>query len=46
MNPLFDDLFAGKGIFLSQEISSAGDADRGRKFWAGLWSSLLKVFGL
>ena len=46
MNPLFDDLFAGKGIFLSKEISSAGDADRGRKFWAGLWSSLLKVFGL
>lgn len=46
MNPLFDDLFAGQGIFLCQEISSEGDASKSRKFWAGLWGSMLKVFGL
>lgn len=46
MNPLFDDVFAGQGIFLCQEISSEGDAGRSRKFWAGLWGSMLKVFGL
>ncbi len=46
MNPLFDDLFSGRGLFLCQEISSAGEAGQARKFWAGLWSSMLKVFGL
>lgn len=46
MNPLFDDLFAGRGIFLCQEISTEGDAGRARKFWAGLWNVILKVFGL
>lgn len=46
MNPLFDDLFAGEGFFLCQEISTEGTARAARKFWAGLWSSALKVFGL
>lgn len=46
MNPLFDDLFAGQGVFLCQEISTEGEAGRARKFWAGLWSAMLKVFGL
>lgn len=46
MNPLFDDLFAGKGIFICQQVSSAGDAQRARKFWAGLWGGAMKVFGL
>jgi hypothetical protein len=46
MNPLFDDLFAGRGIFLSQEISAEGEAGARRKFWSGLWGGVLKVFGL
>jgi hypothetical protein len=46
MNPLFDDLFAGRGIFLCQEISTPGDASGARRFWSGVWSGLLKVFGL
>ncbi len=46
MNPLFDDLFAGRGFFLCQQVSAAGDAARARKFWAGLWSGTLKAFGL
>ena len=46
VNPLFDDLFAGRGIFLCQEISAEGDASRARHFWSGLWAALLKIFGL
>lgn len=46
VNPLFDDLFAGRGIFLCQEISSEGDASRARSFWSGLWGGLTKIFGL
>jgi hypothetical protein len=46
MNPLFDDLFSGNGLFLCQEISTEGDTGKARKFWAGLWGSMLKVFGL
>lgn len=46
MNPLFDDLFAGRGIFLCQQVSSEGDASKGRKFWAGVWGGVLKAFGL
>lgn len=46
MNPLFDDLFAGRGIFLLQETSTPGQAAGAGKFWAGVWSGLLKVFGL
>ena len=46
VNPLFDDLFAGQGIFLCQEISADGDASRARHFWSGLWGGLTKIFGL
>ncbi len=46
MNPLFDDLFAGQGIFLCQQVASCGDAQQARKFWAGLWGGVMKVFGL
>jgi hypothetical protein len=46
MNPLFDDLFAGRGLFLCQQISAAGDAGSARKFWAGVWGGTLKAFGL
>lgn len=46
MNPLFDDLFAGRGIFLCQQVATEGDAKKARKFWSTVWSGVLKVFGL
>lgn len=46
MNPLFDDLFSGHGLFLCQEITTGDGAAPARKFWAGLWNGMLKVFGL
>ncbi len=46
MNPLFDDLFEGEGLFLCQETSAKGPQEQVRKFWAGLWSSVLRMFGL
>ncbi len=46
MNPLFDDLFAGRGLFVLQETAAEGAAARAGKFWATLWSGVLKVFGL
>jgi hypothetical protein len=46
MNPLFDDLFDGVGVFLCQETSAKGPQENVRKFWAGLWSGLLRIFGL
>jgi hypothetical protein len=46
MNPLFDDLFAGRGIFLCQQVATEGDAKKARKFWAGVWSGVLKIFGV
>jgi hypothetical protein len=46
MNPLFDDLFEGEGMFLCQETSAKGPQEQVRKFWAGLWSGLLRIFGL
>jgi hypothetical protein len=46
MNPLFDDLFAGQGIFLCQQVSTSGDAKQARKFWSSLWGGAMKVFGL
>lgn len=45
-NPLFDDLFRGNGIFLCQELASAGPAAKARRFWSSLWDGVLKVFGL
>lgn len=46
MNPLFDDLFAGRGIFLCQQVAVEGDAKRARKFWASVWGGAMKVFGM
>ncbi len=46
MNPLFDDLFAGYGLFLVQETSVPGEAGKAGRFWASLWNGILKVFGL
>jgi hypothetical protein len=46
MNPLFDDLFIGRGVFLCQQVATDGDAKAARKFWATLWSAVMKIFGL
>jgi hypothetical protein len=46
MNPLFDDLFAGRGLFVLQETANDGSAARAGRFWSGVWSGVLKVFGL
>lgn len=46
MNPLFDDLFAGQGIFLCQQVSTGGDTKKARKFWSNVWGGVMKVFGL
>ncbi len=44
-NPLFDDVFRGRGVFLCQEISKE-EASRASRFWSGFWNSLLKVLGI
>ncbi|EDY84474.1 hypothetical protein VDG1235_4105 [Verrucomicrobiia bacterium DG1235] len=44
-NPLFDDVFRGKGAFLCQEISEE-EATKAGRFWSGVWSGLLKVLGV
>lgn len=46
MNPLFDDLFAGRGLFLLQETATPGSAAQAGRFWSGVWSGVLRVFGL
>ena len=46
MNPLFDDLFAGTGLFVMQETSNEREGAKPQRFWAGVWNSLLKVFGI
>jgi hypothetical protein len=46
MNALFDDLFAGRGVFVVQETSTEGGAAKAGKFWSSVWSGVLKVFGL
>jgi hypothetical protein len=46
MNPLFDDLFSGRGFFLCQQVSSDGEAKKARKFWSGVWGGAMKVFGM
>lgn len=46
MNPLFDDLFEGQGIFLCQETSAKGPQEQVRKFWGGLRDGILRGFGL
>ncbi len=44
-NPLFDDVFRGKGAFLCQEISK-GEEGGPRRFWAGMRDAVLKVVGV
>ena len=46
MNPLFDDLFAGSGLFVLQETAQSLDASRAGRFWSSIWSGILKIFGL
>jgi hypothetical protein len=46
MNPLFDDLFAGRGIFLCQQVATEGDAKKARKFWSTVWGGVMKVLGI
>jgi hypothetical protein len=46
MNPLFDDLFEGPGLFLCQEVSTKGEAARARQFWVHVRSGVLRIFGL
>lgn len=46
MNPLFDDLFEGEGVFLCQE-TSAPDPRRAQTGGGGrFWDGLLRVFGV
>ena len=46
MNPLFDDLFSGRGVFVVQETSTEGPAAKAGAFWSSVWNGVLKVFGL
>jgi hypothetical protein len=46
MNPLFDDLFSGHGLFILQETATRGGAAKAGRFWATVWNGLLKVFGM
>lgn len=45
-NPLFDDLFEGRGVFLAQQTSAPGEAAEQRRLMAGLRDGLLRIFGL
>ncbi len=45
-NPLFDDVFRGRGSFLCQEISKGSELGSVRRFWAGFRDSLLKLVGI
>ncbi|MEO5961525.1 MAG: hypothetical protein ABIZ49_10310 [Opitutaceae bacterium] len=46
MNPLFDDLFAGRGLFILQETATPGAAAKTGRFWSAVWNGVLKVFGV
>lgn len=46
MNPLFDDLFAGAGVFVLQETANEREGGKPQRFWESIWNSLLKVFGI
>ena len=45
-NPLFDDVFFGRGVFLCQQISRAEHLKRSGKFWEKLWNGVTKIFGI
>ena len=46
MNPLFDDVFRGRGLFVLQETATKGSAEKAGRFWSTVWNGVLKVFGL
>lgn len=46
MNPLFDDLFSGPGVFVVQETVAAREEGQTGRFWADVWGGVLKVFGI
>ncbi|MCH6255749.1 hypothetical protein MLD52_04275 [Puniceicoccaceae bacterium K14] len=46
LNPLFDDVFRGNGLFLCQEISNTLEGASAKKFWSQVWNSILKVLGI
>ncbi len=46
MNPLFDDLFAGTGLFVLQETAHDPTQGGPTRFWSAVWNSVLKVFGI
>lgn len=46
MNPLFDDMFAGSGLFVLQETATDADGRGPRRFWGAVWNGVLKVFGI
>lgn len=45
-NPLFDDRFEGRGVFLCQQTSAKGEAAQQRGFMGGMRDGLLRIFGL
>lgn len=45
-NPLFDDLFEGRGLVLAQQTSARGEAAAQRGLVGGLRDALLRIFGL
>lgn len=45
-NPLFDDLFEGRGVFLCQQTSAKGEAAEQRRALQTFGSALGRIFGL
>jgi hypothetical protein len=45
-NPLFDDLFEGRGLFLCQQTTAKGEAAEQRRAVANFWSGFGRIFGL
>lgn len=45
MNPLFDDLFTGSGLFVCQ-ANAKQEAQPGERFWTAVWNGVLRLFGL
>jgi hypothetical protein len=46
MNPLFDDLFVGRGIFLCQQVAGEDEARPARRFWSAVGGGVLKLLGI
>lgn len=45
MNPLFDALFTGEGLFLCQASARPGE-EVSERFWTSVWNGVLRVFGI